>query len=65
MGQEKLFRARDANHDGVVMLDEALACGRKKGMARKVLRAADKEEDGAVSRAEITAYYGSKEGSPH
>jgi hypothetical protein len=64
-GQEKLYRDRDANHDGLLTLDEALAYGRKKGMADKFMREADKDKDGALSRAEIAAYYGSKEGAPH
>ena len=61
-GQEKIFRDRDANHDGTVTLEEAVACGRRKGTANELVRKADKNKDGSVSREEITAYYGSKEG---
>jgi Ca2+-binding EF-hand superfamily protein len=63
-GQEKQFRERDVNHDGVVTLDEALAYERKQGMASKFTREADKNKDGAVSRQELTDYYASKEGPP-
>lgn len=61
-GQEKIFRDRDANRDGIVTLDEAIAYGRKKGTASQIVREADKNKDGFVSREEITAYYGAKEG---
>jgi hypothetical protein len=61
-GQEKLFRERDANRDGIVTLDEALDYGRKKGTASQFTREADKNKDGAVSRQEMTDYYASKEG---
>jgi len=59
--QKKQFHLRDANRDGVVTLDEAVAYGKAKGAANQVVRAADKDKDGAVSRSEITTYYGSKE----
>ena len=62
--QEKAFRERDANKDGIVTIDEALAYGRKKGMAKKFMAAADKNKDGKLSREEVQAYYASKEGSP-
>ena len=61
-GQEKIFRERDANRDDIMTFDEAIAYGRKKGTANQLLREADKDKDGFVSREEITAYYGSKEG---
>jgi Ca2+-binding EF-hand superfamily protein len=61
--QAKAFRDRDANHDGVVSLDEALAYGRKHGTADKFIRKADANKDGSISREEMTAYYASKEGS--
>ena len=64
-GREKEFRDRDANHDGVVTLDEALAYGRKKGIANKVVHEADKNKDGVVSREEMTAYYAAREGFSH
>ncbi|HET6409280.1 MAG TPA: hypothetical protein VFG14_15445 [Chthoniobacteraceae bacterium] len=60
-GQEKIFRDRDANADGVVTLEEALAYGRTKGAADKVIRGADTDHDGQLSRQEMTTYYGSKE----
>src|SRR5213595_3048722 len=56
------FRVRDANADGVVTMDEALAYGRKKGMAKELLEKADTNKDGKLSIAEIKAYYASKEG---
>jgi Ca2+-binding EF-hand superfamily protein len=63
-GQEKIFRERDLNRDGVVTLEEALEYGRKKGTATQLVREADKNKDGVLSREEVAAYYGSKEGSP-
>ena len=63
--QTKAFRDRDANHDGIVSFDEALAYGRKKGMANQLVRAADTNKDGSLSREEVTVYYGSREGDPH
>lgn len=63
LGQERLFRERDANRDGVVSLDEALAYGRKKGMAAQFVREADTDKDGSLSFEEIFAFYSSKEGS--
>ncbi|MGV3532977.1 MAG: EF-hand domain-containing protein [Chthoniobacteraceae bacterium] len=62
-GQEKLFRERDTNRDGLVTLDEALAFGRQKGQAAELMAEADKDKDGYVSREEVAAYYASKEGS--
>lgn len=64
-GQEKTFRERDANRDGIVTLDEALAYGRKKGTANQFAREADQDKDGVVSRKEMTDYYVSKEGPTH
>lgn len=61
-GQEKIFIERDTNRDGIVTLDEAIAYGRKKGTANEVVRKADKNKDGYVSREEITAFYGAAEG---
>ena len=60
--QAEAFRVRDANGDGVVTMDEALAYGRKKGMAKELMGKADKNKDGKLSAAEIKAYYASKEG---
>lgn len=59
--QKKQFHLRDANRDGVVTLYEAVAFGKAKGAANQVVRAADQDKDGAVSRNEIATYYGSKE----
>ena len=56
------FRVRDANGDGVVTMEEALAYGRKKGMAKELMQKADTNKDGKLSMAEIRAYYASKEG---
>ena len=56
------FRQRDANADDVVTMDEALAYGRKKGMAKELMTAADSNKDGKLSSEEIKAYYASKEG---
>jgi Ca2+-binding EF-hand superfamily protein len=61
-GREKDFRDRDANNDGVVTMDEALAYGRKKGLAKQLLHDADTNKDGKLSREEVKAYYASKEG---
>ncbi|HKP03770.1 MAG TPA: EF-hand domain-containing protein [Chthoniobacterales bacterium] len=61
-GQAEDFRVRDANADGVVTMDEALAYGRKKGMAKELMQKADTNKDGKLSMAEIKAYYASKEG---
>lgn len=63
-GQEKLFHLRDKNGDGVVTMEEALAYGRKKGIANSVMAQADQNHDGQLSHAEVKAFYGSKEGSP-
>jgi Ca2+-binding EF-hand superfamily protein len=60
-GQERIFRDRDANADGVVTLEEALAYGRTKGAADRLIRGADTNHDGQLSRQEMTTYYGSKE----
>lgn len=56
------FRVRDTNHDGVVTLEEALAYGKKSGNAAKLMKAADKDRNGSLSRAEVAAYYAEREG---
>ncbi|PYJ07999.1 MAG: hypothetical protein DMF06_14105 [Verrucomicrobia bacterium] len=61
-GRDKQFKARDTNGDGIVTMDEALAYGRTKGMAKQVLREADTNKDGKLSEAEVKAYYASREG---
>ena len=58
------FKKRDANHDGVVTKAEAIAYGRKHGIANKIMREADKNHDGFLDRAEVQAYYASREGPP-
>jgi len=63
-GHMRIFHDRDANRDGMVTFDEALAYGRKKGIANQVMRAADTNKDGALTREEINSYYASREGNP-
>jgi len=58
------FKKRDANHDGVVTKEEALAYGRKHGIANKIMHEADKNNDGLLDPAEVEAYYASREGPP-
>jgi len=58
------FRRRDTNKDGSITKDEALQYGRTKGIASKAFPKADKNQDGALSTAEVTEFYGDKEGSP-
>jgi EF hand len=59
------FKKRDANGDGVVTKEEAIAYGRKHGLARKIMQEADKNHDGFLDRAEVQAYYASREGPPN
>jgi hypothetical protein len=59
------FKKRDADGDGVVTKEEAIAYGRKHGLARKIMQEADKNHDGYLDRAEIQAYYASREGPPN
>lgn len=59
------FKKRDANGDGVVTKEEAIAYGRAHGLAKKIMREADKNHDGFLDRAEFQAYYGSREGPPN
>ncbi len=58
------FRSRDTNKDGALTKDEALQYGRTKGIASKAFPKADKNQDGSLCPAEVTAFYGDKEGSP-
>jgi Ca2+-binding EF-hand superfamily protein len=58
----KVFSGADADHDGVVTLEEAKTYGRKMGVGKKLATEADKNGDGCVDRAEVQAYYASKEG---
>src|SRR5437016_3959272 len=59
------FKKRDANRDGIVTKDEALAYGRAHGIANKIMKEADKNHDGQLDRAEVQAYYASREGPPN
>jgi len=59
------FEKRDANGDGIVTKEEALAYGRKYGLAKKIMAEADKNHDGFLEPDEVEAYYGSHEGPPN
>ena len=48
--------------DGVVTKEEAIVNGREHGIANKIMREADKNHDGFLDRAEVQAYYASREG---
>jgi Ca2+-binding EF-hand superfamily protein len=50
------FKERDRNEDGFVTLEEAIVYGRRGGGAVALMRAADKNGDGRLTRAEIEAY---------
>ena len=56
------FKKRD--HDGVVTKEEAIAYGREHGIANEIMRQADKNHDGFLDRAQVQAYYASREGPP-
>jgi EF hand len=56
------FKKRDANHDGIVTKKEAMAYGRAHGIVNEIMKEADTNQDGSLSRAEIKAYYASREG---
>ena len=58
------FKRRDSNGDGILTKEEALKYGRGHGVANKAFAEADKNHDGFLSRAEVQAYYASREGSP-
>ena len=58
------FRERDANHNGIVTEKEAIAYGHAHGVANKIMLEADKNNNGYLSRAEMKAYYASREGPP-
>ena len=58
------FNKRDMDGDGVVTKEEAIKHGRRHGIANKILREADKNHDGALDKAEVQAYYASREGPP-
>jgi hypothetical protein len=61
-GEIKNFKARDLNGDGAVTLAEAKAYARKVGSFEATVKEADTNKDRLVSRAEVAAYYASKEG---
>ncbi len=50
------FRQRDVNRDGFVTLEEAIIYGRQGGAALSLMRAADKNRDNKLDRAELKAY---------
>ena len=58
------FKKRDSDGDGTVTKEEAIKYGRAHGVANKILREADKNDDGALDKAEVQAYYASREGPP-
>lgn len=59
------FKKRDANHDGVVTKQEAIAYGRAHGVVNKIMKEADTNHDGYLERSEVKAYYASREGPPN
>jgi hypothetical protein len=63
-GRAADFKKRDANHDGIVTEKEAIAYGRAHGVANQIMLEADKNHDSYLSRAEMKAYYASREGPP-
>ena len=58
------FKKRDANHDEIVTLEEAITYERTQGVVNEVMQKADTNHDGVLSRAEMKAYYASREGPP-
>ena len=58
------FKKRYANHDEIVTLEEAITYERTKGVVNEVMQKADTNHDGVLSRAEMKAYYASREGPP-
>lgn len=59
--ESREFARHDANGDGVVTRDEAMAWARKGGTYAAVVKEADTNKDGLVSRDEAMAYFASKE----
>ena len=53
------FRNRDYNRDDVVTIEEAIVYGRAGGGGASLVRAADKNRDGKVDRAELQDYLAS------
>jgi hypothetical protein len=58
------FNERDTNNDGIVTKEEAIKYGRAHGIANRIMKEADKNHDGALDKAEVQAYYASREGPP-
>lgn len=58
------FNKRDTDGDGIVTKEEAIKYGRAHGVANKIMREADKNHDGTLDKAEVQAYYASREGPP-
>lgn len=58
----KSFTQRDLNKDGVVTLAEAQVFARNQKSHDAIFAEADTNKDHSLSRAEVTAYYASKEG---
>lgn len=58
------FNKRDTDDDGIVTREEAIKYGRARGITKEIMREADKNGDGALSKAEVQAYYASREGPP-
>ncbi len=56
------FEKRDLNKDGKVTRQEAIEYGRAHGIVNKIMREADTDHDGKLSKAEVKAYYASREG---
>ena len=50
------FRKRDYNRDDLVTMEEAILYGRGGGGGVSLMRAADKNRDGKLDRAELQAY---------
>ena len=58
------FTKRDTNHDGVMTREEAIKYSRTRGLTKKAFAEADKNHDRFLDRAEVQAYYASREGNP-
>jgi len=58
------FGKRDANHDRIMTREEAIKYSRTHGLTKKAFAEADKNHDGFLDRAEVQAYYASREGNP-
>lgn len=58
------FKKRDADDDGIVTKEEAIKYGRAHGLVNEIMREADKNHDGVLDKAEVQAYYASREGPP-